>query len=168
LFVAAAGLVNGVISVATADQDANLWGAFWGGFVDGAISGLALGAGLATGGVGGFIIAGAGGFVGGFAGSATNQLISYGNINTNAAIISGLKSAGFNMLMYAPLSRLVEGASFSARFMNAMTPSIIGIGMSGHLGTLPFPSTDQLRDLVVGGRIGKSAADLRSPFHKLY
>lgn len=68
------GFISGVSSAITAPEGKRL-AAFTGGFVKGAIPTVAVGFALSTGGVGGFAIAAAGGFAGGFFGSVTAQAI---------------------------------------------------------------------------------------------
>ena len=149
------GLVSGGLSVMNAGIGESKMGAFLGGFVNGAVSTIGLALGVATGGIGGLLIAGVTGFAGGYLGSRISQTITYGNVNSKVAFLSGGISALTNMLMFLPASQIlssVTGASFAKRFVDAIAPSMIIAGASVYLGTLPTFTMPDIRRMFDNNR----------------
>ncbi|MFA6611235.1 MAG: hypothetical protein WCS78_02490, partial [Bacilli bacterium] len=107
---------------------------FAGGFVKGAITTVAVGFALSAGGVGGFAIAVAGGFAGGFFGSVTAQVImSNDKIQLDTAAAHGGLNAMISVLMYLGLNQLgVDGASFLERLTSSIAPSMIGLSTASY------------------------------------
>lgn len=100
LLGSAIGAFGGVVTAAATGQD--LWAAIAAGAFSGLISTIGIGLSVVTGGLGGLAISAVLGLVGGFGGSIIQQGLSNGweTIDYGVAFISGLISAGLNMLTY--------------------------------------------------------------------
>jgi len=140
------GLIGGLVGVFTATDDENLWGAFAGGFVNGAINTAGLAAAIATGGTSAFAIAALTGLAGGVFGSMTNQSISYGSINFGLAFANGVVSATTNVMALYAFSTFFTpyGATWGARFVDALIPSIASIAIQSAAG-FSVPNPNQFR-----------------------
>ena len=142
------GLIGGLVGVFTATDDENLWGAFAGGFVNGAINTAGLAAAIATGGTSAFAIAALTGLAGGVFGSMTNQSISYGSIDFGLAFANGVISATTNVMSLYAFSTFFTpyGATWGARFVDALLPSIASIAIQSAVG-FSVPNPNQFRQV---------------------
>jgi len=136
------GLITGTFAMSSRAENESVIGSFVGGFIDGAIGTIAIATGLAIGGPIGLVFTGGMSLVGGMAGHAVGQLISYGNINWGTALIQGIISAVFNTFLAFCFSvaELASGSTVIARFIDALKPSTAGIGISTFVAYNSFPS----------------------------
>ncbi len=148
-------LISGVLSGGMAmmgKAESESWGgAFLGGFINGVFGATGLVAGLVAGlaiGPTGILLAAIGGFGGGYLGSLVSQQISYGSVRHDLALINGGISALFNTIAFIGLqmSDIVSGANWGARFVDAVSPSMLFTAVSVYLGTVGSPNPHTQRD----------------------
>ena len=156
--IAVCGLINGTVNAMTKMPEESTWGAFAGGFFEGAVSAAALSAGLAIGifkgGAGWAILGGTvavtGGFIGGKYGNAISQQISYGNVDWGVANLNGGFAAINNLVSYAGLyvnkDILSTSGKPGTRFLENVGPSVVGLGITAYLASLPKPNLNEFRD----------------------
>ncbi len=149
LGILAAGALAGASAAINKTEEESTVGAFFGGFIDGVIGTIGVAIALATPGPWGFFIAAGFGMIGGLAGNAIGQSISFGNVDWEIAAMQGGISAVSNSLFYvgSMFAGLTSGETWLKRFIDGLKISDIGIGISTYL-TYYLPNPNALRGVT--------------------
>ena len=144
------GTINGLITASGRHEDESFWGAFTGGFVDGVVGTIGVATGLAIGGPIGVLATLGINAIGGFAGNALGQGISYGfdDIDWRIPFIQGVVSASEGLIAFGTVKMIpinITGQLFSSRFKSAIAPTMIGVTVSTYVSYLMPTGVNKLR-----------------------
>ena len=154
IWIAVCGLINGTVNVMTKMPEESVRGALVGGFFEGVVFAAVLAIGTFTGVAGwvilGGIVAVTGGFIGGKYGNAISQKISYGNVDWGVENLNGGFAALTNLVSYTGLYMnkdiLSTSDKLGIRFFKNVGLSVVGLGMTAYIASLPKPNLNKFRD----------------------
>jgi len=125
------GAIGGLGGILGAAEDEKWYGTFAGGFINGAINTLGLAAAISTGGTAVILWASGLGFLGGFLGNTTSQIISYEEYNLVIAVLSGGIFSASNLAAYWGISKFQRPGVLT--FKEAILPSLGGFVVESYL-----------------------------------